>query len=151
MKKPHWISNIKKSLVGTPSRKHRRRKRKSVATFESLESRKLLASVSFDAGVGALSFTADSGQADIVSVSAPTTTSLQIQVGNGDSISLQDDASGNAAFALSQTNVQNDTLLIDVGNALVNSLSFDLSDLDDVFSVTGLAGITDLLLSLIHI
>ena len=129
MKKPNWISNVKKSLVGTPSRKHRRRKRKSVSTFESLESRKLLASVSFDAGVGALSFTADSGQADIVSVSSPTATSLQIQVGNGNSISLQDDASGNAAFALSQTNVQNDTLLIDVGNALVNSLSFDLSDL----------------------
>ena len=142
MKKLHWISKIKNSLNVAPSRKTRRKRRSSVS-FESLEARNLLASVSFDAGDGSLSFAADSGQADIVQVSAPTATSLQIQVGNGDSIELLNDAAEDSAFVLSQTSVANDTLTIDVANAAVSSLTFDLFDLDDVFSVTGLAGITD--------
>ena len=145
MKKLHWIANIKSSFVCTPSRKHRRRQRRVVSTFESLEARNLLASVSFDTGNGSLSFDSDVGQIDAVTVSAPTATSLQIEVGNGDSISLLDDASGNAAFALSQTSVADDTLTIDLGSTMVNSLTFNLLDLDDVFSVTGLAGITNLL------
>ena len=144
MKNLCWISKIKKSISVTPSRGRRRRHRRAISTFESLEARNLLASVSFNAGDGSLAFVADAGQADVVDVSAPTATSLQIQVGNGDSISLLGDAAGDAAFVLSQTNVANDTLTIDVGNALVSSLTFDLLDLDDVFSVTGLAGITDL-------
>ncbi|MFK7770351.1 MAG: calcium-binding protein, partial [Mariniblastus sp.] len=144
MKNLNWISKVRKSLVGTPSRNLRRRHRRTVSTFESLEPRNLLASISFDAGVGSLSFVADAGQADAVTVSAPTATSLRIQVGNGDSISLQDDASGNAAFVLSATSVADDTLTIDVASAMVSSLMFELLDLDDLFTVTGLAGIADL-------
>ena len=144
MKNQSWISKIKKAISVAPSRKRRRRLKRTTSTFESLEARNLLASVSFDANVGSLAFVADAGQADIVDVSAPTATSLQIQVGNGDSISLLGDAAGNAAFVLSQTNVADDTLTIDIENAVVSSLTFDLLDLDDVFSATGLAGIADL-------
>lgn len=144
MKNKKWLSNIAKSVVGTPSRNARRRHRQSALTTGSLEPRNLLASVSFDSGAGLLQFEADAAQADVVSVSAPSATSLQIQVGNGDSIVLQDDAVANVDFVLSQTVVADDTLTVNVGSAIVSQLSFDLLDLDDVFSATGLAGITNL-------
>lgn len=145
MKNHNWLSSIAKSINGTPSRQSRRRSRANPVTVGSLEPRNLLASVSFDAGAGTLSFDADAGQADVVTVSAPTATSLQILVGNGDSIVLQDDAVGNADFALSQTNIADDTLTIDVSSSVISQLNFDLMDLDDIFTATGLAGIQNLL------
>ena len=141
MKKTKWLSKL--NLSENKTSQKRRKHRKSSFAVESLEPRNLLASVSFDDGAGLLAFEADAGQADVVSVAAPTATSLQIQVGNGDSISLQGDAVGNADFVLSQTVVANDTLTINVANASVNELTFDLLDLDDAFTATGLAGIAD--------
>lgn len=146
MKNQNWLSNIIKSMVGLPSRKARRQNqgKQKPLSFESLEPRNLLASVSFDAGAESLVFQADAGQADEVTVSETTGGSLQIQVGNGDSIVLQGDAAGNSDFVLSQTVVADDTLTIDVGSSVIGSLSFDLLDLDDVFTATGLAGIGSL-------
>ncbi len=133
-----------RSLVPIKSRKTRRTIKANGLTIASLEQRNLLASVSFDAGAGVISFTADAGQADIVSVSSPATDSLQIQVGAGDSLVLQGDAGGNADFVLGQTTTADDTLTIDLSNIMVSELNFDLMDLDDVFSVIGTAGIESL-------
>ena len=144
MKNTRWISNFKQSLVQSPSRKTRRKSRANRLAVNELEQRNLLASVSFDSAVGTVSFSADAEQADIVSVSAPTADSLQIQVGAGDAIALQDDASGNAGFVLSQTVVADDTLTIDLTSVTIEELEFDLLDLDDTFTVTGTAGIESL-------
>ena len=144
MKNTQWVSKIIRSLVPAKSRRRRRINRASGLTIASLEQRNLLASVSFDAGAGLISFTADAGQADIVDVSSPAADTLQIQVGAGDSLVLQGDASENAAFSLSQTTVADDTLTIDLSSVTVGELSFDLVDLDDVFTVTGTAGIENI-------
>ena len=137
------LKNIKESMAGKPSRRRRRRPNNSLQIAE-LESRQLLASVSFDASAGLLSFDADAGQADVVSVSAPTATSIQIQVGNGDSIALQDDALNNSDFVLSTTVVANDTLTIDVGSSAVSDFVANLGDLGDSFTASGLANVGSL-------
>ena len=144
MKNHNWLSSIAKSINGTPSRQRRRRNRTHALTMGSLEPRNLLASISFDSGATSLTFDADAAEADVVTVSAPTATSLQIQVGNGDAIALLGDAVANPDFVLSQTTVPDDTLTIDVSSAVISQLSFDLMDLDDSFSATGLAGIQSL-------
>ena len=97
----------------------------------------MLASISFDSGTGFLTFDADGGEADIVSVSSPGVNSLQIQVGNGDSIQLQDDAVGNTDFLLSQNDTVDDTLTINVAGSAINQLTFNLLDLNDMFTATG--------------
>ena len=99
MKSYQWLSKFSQSTFGKKSRNKRRRIRKRALAIESLEPRNLLATVSFDGGV--LDFQADTGQADIVSVSATSDGALQIQVGAGDSILLLDDAIGNPDFVLS--------------------------------------------------
>jgi len=139
MKKYNWISKVSQAMVGKKNRNFRRRLRKQSFTFESLERRNLLASVSFDAdffngaggpaeGLGQLTFVADDGQSDVVSVSSPSVNTLQIQVGGGDSISLQGNAVGNSNFVLSQSQTANDTLSITNVNSLIAGLSFDLGD-----------------------
>jgi len=88
--------------------------------------------VSFDVVenvIPVLSFNADAGEVDVVSVSGPTEDTLQIQVGGGDSIELTGDTADNSAFVLSQSQSANDTLTV---------FSFNLGDLDDVFTVTSL-------------
>ena len=170
MKNYNWISKISQSVVGKKNRKFRRRLRKQSFTFESLEQRNLLASVSFDAdffngaggaaeGLGQVTFVADDGQSDVVSVSSPSANTLQIQVASGDSIALQDDAAGNGNFVLSQSQTANDTLLISNASSLIAGLRFELGDFNDSFVATSLAGInfaptgldSDQGLSLIHI
>ena len=147
MKRHNWLTSIKKSLtIKSPSKRGRKLRSNSLQITE-LESRSMLASVGFDAGVGVLDFAADSGQVDIVAVSAPTATALQIQVGNGDSIALRGDAVGNADFVLSSTAATDDTLTIDVGSAVVNEFVANLGDLNDVFTVSGLAGVSALFVS----
>ncbi len=147
MKNVTWISNIKKMIIGAPSRRSRRRFSAGPLRIESLEPRCLLASVSFNAGAELLTFQAEAGEADVVSVSAPSADTLQIQVGGGDEIVLGGDAVGNAGFELSQTTTANDTLQIDVTAASITEFIANLGDLDDVFTATGLAGIASLFVS----
>ena len=92
----------------------------------------MLASVSFDAGAEFLTFQADAGEVDVVSVSSPTADTLQIQVAGGDEIALGGDAVGNAAFTLSQTSTVNDTLQIDTTSAAISEFVANLGDLDDL-------------------
>lgn len=144
MKKYNWISKISQSIVGKKNRNFRRRARKQSLMIESLEQRNLLASVSFDSNflvgggsTGQLTFQADDGDQDVVSLSAPSATSLQIQVGGGDSIVLQGDAVGNSNFVLSQSQSANDTLSINNASSILDALDFNLGDFDDVFTATG--------------
>ena len=141
LKNYHWISKFRRSIVGTKTRNFRRRIRRQALTIESLEQRNLLASISLTSSTfgeqtfGSVSFVADDGQADIVTLSAPTPDSVQILVGAGDSIVLGEEAATNPNLVLSQTVVANDTLTIDTSNFLVG-LQFDLGDLDDVLTVS---------------
>ena len=112
MKNQQWLSKIKAALSVSPNRKSRNGSRQcSRLDFQKLENRNLLASVGFDSSTP-LTFTADGGQADSVTVSEPTSGVLQIQVGNGDSIELFGDALSDSSFQLSQSVVPNDTLQI---------------------------------------
>ena len=95
MKNQTWLTRIHQLFSVKPSRKHRRRRKaKTGFQFETLETRNLLASVSFDAANELLTFQADAGQVDIVAVSAASADTLQIQVGGGDQIVLAGDAVG---------------------------------------------------------
>ena len=132
MKSYQWLSKFSQSTFGKKSRNKRRRIRRRALAIESLEPRNLLATVSFDGRF--LDFQADAGQADVVSVSETPDGALQIQVGGGDSIVLQDDAVGNPDFVLSQSVVANDTLT--VFSPFVDAVNFSLGDLDDSFTAT---------------
>jgi Ca2+-binding RTX toxin-like protein len=148
MKNSTWLSAARIKINGKPSRTKRRRDRvKNELQFETLEAKNLLASVSFDAAAESLTFQADAGEVDIVAVSAPTAGTLQIQVNGGDEIVLAGDAVGNAGFTLSQTSTANDTLQIDVASSAVGEFIANLGDLDDAFTVTGLAGIESLVVN----
>ena len=115
--------------------------------FNSLEPRNMLAAVSFDSATGVLAFNADVGQADIVDVSVDAVANLflNIEVGAGDSIVLQGDAVGNADFVLSTDTTTNDTLRVDLSMVSVDEFTFDLGDLDDVFTVVSTGNIDNLL------
>ncbi len=140
MNKRHWLLSIRNSLFIKPSRQKRRRQKSNSLAIQSLEERNLLATISFDAAAGLLSFEADAGQTDVVSVLEPVADSLEIRVAGGDSIVLQGDAVGNSSFVLSQIFNADDTLTIDVGSVDVSSLTFNLNDLNDRLNVNGTAG-----------
>lgn len=147
MKKTSWIASLgnyfrKFDLSQTNLRSTETARTK--LSCEQLESRQLLAVVGFESGLGLLTFTAGAGLVDTVTVSQPDATTVQILVGNGDAISLVGDATGNAAFQLSQTSVPNDTLQIDTSSATVNDFAISLSDLDDHFTATSLTSVSSL-------
>ena len=144
MNKRHWFASLQQLFTVKQSRRTRRKYRSQVLSIAKLEKRNLLAAVSFDAGSGLLSFTADAGQADIVTVSSPAEDVLQIQVGNGDSITLADDADGNTDFTLSQTAVADDTLQIDVSSLVISEFLADLGDLANSFVVSATPGVSAL-------
>ncbi len=148
MKSTFWLKSLSRKF-GSKQQQQRSKSRSSARskkglTYEALESRQLLAVVGFESGVGVLTFEADTGQVDVVTVSQPDATTLQVLVGNGDSISLIDDAIGNAAFSLSQTNVPNDTLQIDTSAEDVNDFFVSLSGMNDVFTADGLTLISSI-------
>ena len=148
MKRSNWTQKLQQEIYGKRTGSLRKKRANNTLATAVLEPRNLLASISFDAGTGLLSFEADAGQADVVDVSVNSVASdlLQIQVGNGDSITLLGDAAGNADFVLSQSSTADDTLRIDLTSSQpVTSLTFDLGDLDDSFSVSSTGGVTDLL------
>ncbi len=139
MRKLHWLNSIKNSFVRPVSRSFKRQSRRDDSagasySFEKLEDRNLLAGISFISALGLLAVEADAGDADIIDVSSPTADSLRIQVGNGDAITLADDAVANGDFVLSQTVVANDTLVIDTSSSTVNQLLVNLGDMDDMFT-----------------
>ena len=147
----HWLISLKDaffSLGGRNSRKRRKRTRPlNEQRMELLEARNMLATIGFDAGSGLLTFEADAGVADIVSVSSPSQDVLQIQVGNGESITLAGDAVGNPDFQLSQFVVADDTLQIDISSSIVDSFQANLGDLDDTFTATALPGVSSLIVN----
>jgi hypothetical protein len=98
-----------------------------------LEDRMVPAVVSYTTASGALTFTGDAGEADIVSVSAPAANQVQIRVGNGDAITLAADAAANANFVLSSSVTPNDTLTIATGpgQAPATTFAISLGDLVD--------------------
>ena len=119
----------------------RRRKNttiRQVAESQVFESRMLLSAVSGAGGV--ISFDADPGASDDVTVSSPDVNTLVIAVGNGDTITLGDGVAGNASFVLSDSDT---VLTIDVATASVTDVEVSLGDQADALTVEGLAdGIT---------
>ncbi len=93
---------------------------------EGVESRQLLSAVSLESGV--LTFRADAGEADVVTVSSPAANILRIEVGNGDSIVLDAGISGNPAFT---TSAGNSILEVDVVAAGVTESQFQTGDQND--------------------
>ena len=147
MKNLQWWHSFAKPFGKSSCRSTTAENRQSNAlsadlNYEHLESRELLAVVGFADGSGQLTFTSDLGEADIVDVSSPAADTLQIVVGNGDEIALAGDAVANPDFVLSQTNTLNDTLQINTNSSAVNEFFASLSDLDDLFTVTGVASVT---------
>jgi probable HAF family extracellular repeat protein len=89
-----------------------------------LEDRLAPAVVSYTTASGALTFTADPGEADVVSVSAQAANQVQIRVGSGDAIALTGDAVANANFVLSSFAAPNDTLTIATGPGRAPATTF---------------------------
>ncbi|HTK77884.1 MAG TPA: PEP-CTERM sorting domain-containing protein, partial [Gemmataceae bacterium] len=92
-----------------------------------LEDRLPPAVVSYTSSSGALTFTADPGDADVVSVLAPTANQIQIRVGNGDAIVLSGDAVANASFVLSSSIAPDDTLTIATGPGRAPATTFGVN------------------------
>ena len=88
--------------------------------LEVCESRTLLSAVSFNGGT--LEFSADAGDADEITISAPSPSTLQFVVGNGDSIALAPAIAADANFTLSS----GDTVL----NVNVGSGGISLTDVE---------------------
>lgn len=149
MKNKTWIEIVKEQIAqAAPSGKPRHRQSQCPQGFDftTLESRQLLATVAYTAATEALVFTADVGQADVVSVSSPAQDQLQLQL-TGDSFALSGDAVANGDFVLSQTNTSNDTLTIDLAGSSVSSFLANLGDLDDLFTASSFSGITSVVVN----
>lgn len=99
--------------------------------LERLEDRATPATVNYTSASGFLQFVADFGEADAVTVTSSAANTVQIQVGNGDSIVLAGDAIANADFALSTTTSANDTLTITTTASPLTTFQFQLDDQDD--------------------
>src|SRR5437016_6069172 len=93
-----WIRNLFTRPVTRTIRKAPRRIRPAL---EALEDRTAPALVSYTNATGLLTFSADAGDTDNVTVTAPLANQVVIQVGNSDSISLAGDAGTNPNFVLS--------------------------------------------------
>ena len=94
--------------------------------LEELEDRALLSAVTYNALTQQLDFVADNGVDDELQIWQPDGSTLQIQVGAGDTITLQGDAIGNPDFTLIGSNVLN--INIGAGHAVIDQLSGDLGD-----------------------
>ena len=103
---------------------------------EQFETRSLLSAVSFSGG--ALEFTADAGETDDVSVSAPDVDTLRIDVANGDAIVLDSAIAADPAFTLSNADA---TLEINVGagGITLTEANFLLGDAADTLTFASFA------------
>ena len=96
----------------------------------TLEARTLLTAVSFQAGV--ISLAGDGVENDTITVSSPNSDTLRIEVGNGDSITLGNGATGNISFVLSAS----DTVLeINVTAVAATKAEFQTGEGDDVLTL----------------
>ena len=125
------------------STKRSLRKRKSASLrFEKFEPRHLLAAITFDPESSVLAFDADLGEADDVLVSLTDNSLVQIQVGNGDSIELDELTLANPSFSIQSSDTgSNDLLLVDASSTAISQLQINLFDGDDRFEVLEIAGI----------
>ena len=143
MKNQQWLSKIKNVLSVSANLKSRRQSRYSNRLhFQQLEKRNLLATVVIETTFGnaGVRFTADQGESDSVILSEPSPGILQIQVGNGDSITVAPQPSGSELDGVNL--VADDTLQLPFVSAFFQYV-FDLGDQDDSFEVTsGLSGFT---------
>ncbi|MDB4778092.1 calcium-binding protein [bacterium] len=149
MKLRSWISSLTNLIqpYQNVAQKRQHKRKCNGLLIEELEPRNLLATIGFDSGTGLLALTADAGEVDQVIVSSPSADTLQIQVGNGDSITLSGDAASNPNFVLSQAVVANDTLRIDINSVAISEFAADLADLSDTFTVSSIAGVPSLVVT----
>ncbi len=126
------LRSVRKAFRAAAARSLRRRT--SRLHFLALEERTVPAVVNYVAVSGQLTFTADPGDADAVTVTAPAPTTLRIQVGNSDAITLAGDAVGNVSFVLTTTTNPNDTLTILTATAPANLFTINLGDQNDTLS-----------------
>jgi uncharacterized repeat protein (TIGR01451 family) len=104
--------------------------------IEHLEDRTVPAVVTYTSVSALLDFTADAGDADKVTVTAPAANQVVIQVGNSDAITLAGDAASNVDFTLSTTATANDTLTINTGPGHAPAANFNINLGDQGDSLT---------------
>ena len=144
MKRTQWLNSIKQSLIVKRSRKSRRRGSSLLATFDRLENRNLLASISVDQVSGVTFVELDPGE-DLVSISTTGTDEIQIRLGAFDSefspvVAFEDtpisvtefEASTGAVFSSFVST--NDTVSIPV----FGGFNFVFSNTNDTFDASGL-------------
>ncbi len=97
------LALIGRSLNSRSRRSRRALKSKQVAQVAgALESRALLAAVTFQSGI--ITLTGDAAENDQLVISSPDADTLRIEVGNADTLTLGDGATGNGSFVLSSGN-----------------------------------------------
>jgi len=104
--------------------------------MEALEDRVVPATITYTQATGLLQFTADPGKSDNVTITAPAANMVQIEVGNGDSITLAGDAATSADFSQSTSVTALDTLIINTAPGHAPLVNFDiaLGDQDDTLA-----------------
>jgi Ca2+-binding RTX toxin-like protein len=96
------------ALIGRSLNPRSRRSRRAVKSKQvalatgALESRALLAAVTFQSGV--ITLTGDAAENDQIVISSPNADTLRIEVENSDTLTLGDGATGNPNFVLSSGN-----------------------------------------------
>ena len=104
--------------------------RRVAADISVLETRSLLSAVTFQAGV--ITLTGDGVENDVITVTSPNADTLRIEVGNADTITLGDGASGNVNFVSSA----GDTVLeINVTALAATKTEFHAGNGDDVLTL----------------
>lgn len=108
-------------------RTHKRRSYRPL--FEQFEDRRMMAIINYNAATNLLSFTADAGDADNVTVTSPAANRVRIVVGGGDTISLTGDANFSAFTLTGGSQLDIDTFLAPAADFNVN-----LGDLNDTLT-----------------
>jgi Ca2+-binding RTX toxin-like protein len=121
---------VRKAIIRSRSGQRRSKAAHRIsASVGALETRSLLSAVSFQAGV--ISLAGDGIENDAITVSSPNADTLRIEVGNGDTITLGDGATGNVSFSL----LSGGTVIeIDVTTIAATKAEFNTGDGNDVLT-----------------
>ena len=145
MKRTNWLNSIEQSLVVKKSRRKRRSVRRDLS-FDKLEARNLLATISASTVSGALFVNSADGVQDRISVDTVGSNTIQISLGSEDSFTAaeidgtevtlaQFEQDFGATFSSSSSfGASNDTLVLDING----ELNFNLGDMNDRFDASGL-------------